>query len=133
MKSIFSYFGFLDRKQNSGFTLVELLFVIIIIGILSTISIVTMFNSIKKAKQVEAILNINDCQKKQLVFYTENHRFTNALELLGLQPESQHFMYQVEISPPTEPEHGNETLVCCMAAEKGGDGQMLFMCTSFTE
>ena len=39
-------------------------------------------------------------------------------------------MYQVEIFPPTKPEDGNETLACCMAAEKGGDSDMVFMCAS---
>lgn len=135
MKDIFNFSVFLvsqsnSGKSNSGFTLVELLVVIIIISILSTTAIVTMFDSIKKAKQVEAVLHVSDCNKKQLLFYTENNRFTNVLGLLELQPESKNFIYQVEIYPPTEPEHGNETLACCMAAEKGGAGEMVFMCTS---
>ena len=118
------------RKQNSGFTLVELLVVIIIIGILATISLGAMFNFINKAKQVEGITYVNTCQKKQLAYYAENTQFTESLELLGLQKETNNYMFKVDIFPPTKPEDGNQTLACCMAGEKGGGSDMVFMCAS---
>lgn len=130
MKHILRIFSRLYRKHNSGFTLVELLVVIIIIGILSTISLGAMFNFIKKAKQVEGITYVNTCQKKQLAYYAENTQFTESLELLGLPKETNNYMFKVEISPPTKPEDGNETLACCMAGEKGGGSDMVFMCAS---
>ncbi|CAD5979476.1 General secretion pathway protein H [Planktothrix tepida] len=118
------------RKKKSGFTLVELLVVITIIGILATISIKTMFNLIHKAKQSEAITYINTCQKKQMAYYAETTLFTDSLKLLGLPNETNNYMYQVEIYPPTQPEDGNQTLACCMAAEKGGNSQMVLTCVS---
>lgn len=69
MEYIFRKFYRFYRHKNYGFTLVELLVVIIIIGILATISLGTMFNFIKKAKQVEGITYVNNCQKKQLAYY----------------------------------------------------------------
>jgi type IV pilus assembly protein PilA len=130
MEYILRIFNRFSRKQNSGFTLVELLVVIIIIGILATISLGTMFNFIKKAKQVEGITYVNTCQKKQLTYYAENNQFTDSLELLGLPKESNNYMFKVDIFPPTKPEDGNETLACCMAGEKGGGSDMVFMCAS---
>ena len=130
MQYILRIFNRSSRKQNSGFTLVELLVVIIIIGVLATISLGTMFNFIKKAKQVEGITYVNTCQKKQLAYYAENNQFTGSLELLGLPKETNNYMFKVDIFPPTKPEDGNETLACCMAAEKGGGSDMVFMCAS---
>ncbi|MEZ2303004.1 MAG: type IV pilin protein [Microcoleus sp.] len=130
MEYILRIFYRLYRKNNSGFTLVELLVVIIIIGILATISLGAMFNFINKAKQVEGITYVNTCKKKQLAYYAENTQFTDSLEILGLPKETNNYMFKVEISPPTKPEDGNETLACCMAAGKGGGSDMVFMCAS---
>ena len=129
MEYILRIFSRFYRKQNSGFTLVELLVVIIIIGILATISLGAMFNFINKAKQVEGITYVNTCQKKQLAYYAENTQFTDSLELLGLPKETNNYIFQVDIFPP-KPEDGNQTLACCMAGEKGGGSDMVFMCAS---
>jgi len=130
MEYILRIFYRLYRKQNSGFTLVELLVVIIIIGIIATISMGAMFNFINKAKQVEGITYVNTCQKKQLTYYAENTQFTDSLQLLGLPKETTNYIFKVDIFPPTKPEDGNQTFACCMAGEKGGSKETLFMCAS---
>lgn len=129
MKYILRIFSRLYRKHNSGFTLVELLVVIIIIGILATISLGAMLKFINKAKQVEGITYVNTCQKKQLAYYAENTQFTESLELLGLPKETNNYIFKVDIFPP-KPEDGNQTLACCMAGEKGGSKETVFMCAS---
>lgn len=118
------------QSKTSGFTLIELLVVIIILGILASISLGSMLKMISKAKETEAITNVNYCQKQQQTYYAENTRFAESLKTIGLPSETKNYIYQTEIFPPTEPEDGNETLACCMAAEKGGAGQMLFTCIS---
>jgi prepilin-type N-terminal cleavage/methylation domain-containing protein len=130
MKYILRNIYRLYRKQNSGLTIVELLVVIIIIGILATISLGAMLKFINEAKQVEGITYVNTCQKKQLAYYAENTQFTDSLELLGLPKETKNYMFKVDIFPPTKPEDGNETLACCMAGEKGGNSDRVFMCAS---
>ncbi|MGB3533091.1 MAG: type IV pilin-like G/H family protein [Microcoleaceae cyanobacterium] len=134
MKISLKYLTILFYKYNfqlqiSGFTLIELLVVISIIGILASISTTTMFKIIHKAKETEAITNINYCQKKQQAYYAENTRFAESLELIGLPNETPNYLYKLEIFPPTQPEDGNVTLTCCMALEKGGARQMLSLCT----
>lgn len=129
MKYILRTFSRIDRKQNSGFTLVELLVVIIIIGILATISLGAMLKFINKAKQVEGITYVNTCKKKQLAYYAENTQFTDSLEILGLPKETNNYMFKVDIFP-AKPEDGNQTLACCMAGEKGGSKETVFMCAS---
>ncbi len=119
-----------DQSKTSGFTLIELLVVIIILGILASISFSSMLNMISKARETEAMTNVNYCQKEQQTYYAENTKFAESLETIGLPNETKNYIYQTEIFPPTEPEDGNETLACCMAAEKGGAEQMLFACVS---
>jgi prepilin-type N-terminal cleavage/methylation domain-containing protein len=135
MKTNLKYLTFLYQKyypqfSNSGFTLIELLVVIVIIGILASISIATSFKIIHKAKETEAIINVNYCQKQQQAYYAEKTRFAESLDLIGLSEETKNYLYGVEIFPPTTPEDGNETLACCMAFEKTDEGQMFFLCAS---
>ncbi len=118
------------QSKTSGFTLIELLVVIIILGILASISFSSMLNMISKARETEAMTNVNYCQKEQQTYYAENTKFAESLETIGLPNETKNYIYQTKIFPPTEPEDGNETLACCMAAEKGGAEQMLFACVS---
>lgn len=118
------------KSKTSGFTLIELLVVIIILGILASISLGSMLNMISKARETEAMTNINYCQKQQQTYYVENTKFAESLETIGLPNETKNYIYRTEIFPPTEPEDDNQTLACCMAAEKGGTGQMVFTCVS---
>jgi type IV pilus assembly protein PilA len=116
-------------NKSSGFTLVELLTVIVILGILMAVVIPSYMNQTRKARQVEAVLNINACQKKLIAYYAEKSKFTDSLETLELKQETTNFEYRVEIFPPSSPTD-TETLACCFAAEKGGFGQLFTTCTS---
>lgn len=116
------------QSKTSGFTLIELLVVILILGILASISLASMLNMISKARETEAITNLNYCTKQQQTYYLENTKFTESLETIGLPNETKNYIYKTEIFPPTKPEDGNQTLACCMATEKGGTEQMVFTC-----
>lgn len=121
----------LKRKllRNAGFTLIELLVTIAIIGILAAIALPNFTNQVNKARQTEAILSLNACQKKQTAYYIEKLKFTDSLDMLGVQQETANFQYRVEVFPPSAPED-KETLACCMANEKGGAGQLFSSCIS---
>lgn len=119
-----------NRKSHSGFTLVELLVVIVVIGIIVSISLGSMLKFINKAQQVEGITFVNTCQKKQLAYYAENTQFTDSLELLGFPKETNNYVFKVDIFPPSNPEDGNQTFACCMAGQKGGSRDTMFMCAS---
>ncbi|MCU0544364.1 MAG: type IV pilin-like G/H family protein [Oscillatoriaceae cyanobacterium Prado104] len=89
-----------------------------------------MLKFINKAQQVEGITFVNTCQKKQLAYYAENNQFTGSLELLGLPEETNNYKFKVDIFPPSNPEEGNQTFACCMAGQKGGSRETVFMCAS---
>ena len=75
----------LSRKQGEkGFTLVELLVVIIIIGILAAIALPNFLNQGAKAKQTEARQNVGQHNRVQTVFRSENSSFASSFDLLAM-------------------------------------------------
>lgn len=75
----------LNSKQNKdGFTLVELLVVIIIIGILAAIALPNFLNQTAKAKQTEAQQNIGSINRTQTAYRSENSAFAGNFDTLGI-------------------------------------------------
>jgi type IV pilus assembly protein PilA len=76
-------------RKDSGFTIVELLIVIVVIAILATISIVAYSGIQARAKTTKAQANASQVQKIAEAFYADNSRypgtraeFTNAVTSL---------------------------------------------------
>jgi len=67
-----------------GFTLLELLIVLAILGVLSSIAIYTYGGIILKAKIATAIVDIKNIESRLNDFYEENRAYPNTLEELGL-------------------------------------------------
>ena len=74
-------------RDQAGFSLTELLVVIVIIGILAALALPKFLNVITRAKATEAKLMLKQVYQLQETFYIENDLYANDLAALGFQQE----------------------------------------------
>ncbi|WP_228015752.1 type IV pilin protein [Leptolyngbya ectocarpi] len=85
------------RQRIHGFTLIETLITIVIIGLLSAIAVPSLMGQITKAKETEAKIALDFLRKNQYSFYLENHSFTKNLQELNFSAaDSKNYEYFIE-------------------------------------
>ena len=83
-----------QRIGNGGFTLVELLVVVVIIGILAAIALPSFLAQSAKAKQSEAQVTLNAWVKGQQLYRYEYGRFFTFTDLaLGMPTDTKTYNY----------------------------------------
>jgi type IV pilus assembly protein PilA len=95
------------KKADGGFTLVELLVVVIIIGILAAIALPSYLNLTASSKQSEARQNLASINHAQQVWFTENSGgFASTFDQIaigvvkgtGATSDSSAYNYQMEVN-----------------------------------
>ncbi|MBI1860867.1 MAG: prepilin-type N-terminal cleavage/methylation domain-containing protein [Deltaproteobacteria bacterium] len=72
-------------KNKQGFTLVELLIVVAIIGILSTVGIPTFKKMVQKSKKSEAKVALGGLYTAEAAFFSEYGAYGNYLDKIGFE------------------------------------------------
>ena len=74
-------------RKNRGFTLIELMIVVAIIGILAAIAIPNFIKFQAKSKQSEGKTNLKAIFTAEKAYYGERDAFNNTFAIVGYQPE----------------------------------------------
>jgi type IV pilus assembly protein PilA len=86
--------------QNSGFTLIELMIAIAIIGILVAVAIPLYDRYQAKIRQSEAKINLGQIFASEKTFYAEYSAYVSSFEALHFRPEGARRYYTVGWSAP---------------------------------
>jgi prepilin-type N-terminal cleavage/methylation domain-containing protein len=84
-------------SRNGGFTLIELMIVVMIMGILATLAIYGYRHMVNKARMTQAQVALKHLHKTEEMIYSETERYTTDLRLLGYDPLKYDF-YEITIS-----------------------------------
>ncbi|UUO14257.1 type IV pilin-like G/H family protein [Dolichospermum heterosporum] len=87
------------HPNEAGYTLVELITVILIIGILSAISIPSILSRANSGRQAEAKLFVGSMNRSQQAYYVENDVFSSSVGTLGngMKQQTEYYQYQISI------------------------------------
>ena len=71
-------------KMNhyDGFTLVELMITVAILGVLAAVAIPAYSNYVNRAKQADAIIGLKAVQMAQEQFFSENNAYSSTIDIL---------------------------------------------------
>src|SRR5256886_9171498 len=96
--------GITMKKLSRGFTLIELMIVVAIIGILAAIAIPNFIKFQARSKQSEAKANLKAIFTAQKAFFQEKDRFSTLTGEVGFEPErNNRYAYFLTNSGTIEP------------------------------
>ena len=102
---------FISNTYKKGFTIVELLIVIVVIAILAGISLVAYGNIQSKARDADRQSDMSILQKKLEIYYTENSAYPNTAQMQN--PTFRKEKLAIENSDVFKPPIGSATMTYC--------------------
>lgn len=69
-------------RSNKGFTLIEMMIVVVILGIIAAIAYPSYQESVRRANRVEGQALLNDAAARQERFYSQNYKYATTIAAL---------------------------------------------------
>jgi type IV pilus assembly protein PilE len=114
------------NNRERGFTLIELMIVVVIVAILTAVGLPSYFAQVQKSRRSEAKAALTQLATMQQQFRTEQNRFTSDLTDLGLASagwnDTENGYYEVSVVAAT----GGCPIAACFAIQvrpKSGSAQ----------
>ncbi|MCG7533796.1 type IV pilin protein [Pseudoalteromonas sp. OOF1S-7] len=85
------------KHTELGFTLVEMMITIAILGILASIAYPSYAEYVRRAARAEAAATLLDAANKQEQYFVDNRQYTNSLAALGLPATTENNYFSLEI------------------------------------
>ncbi|MBI5746721.1 MAG: prepilin-type N-terminal cleavage/methylation domain-containing protein [Nitrospirae bacterium] len=91
------------KRKDKGFTLIELVLVLLITAILMGIAIPIYQYFLKKAKQVEAQLALKEIVRLERMYFADHDRYSDSISEIGFSPMQPLNYYTIAIEPISDP------------------------------
>jgi prepilin-type N-terminal cleavage/methylation domain-containing protein len=88
----------MSTSDSRGFTLIELMIVLTIIGLLAALAIPMFQNFIKKAKMVEAEVALSEIKRLEDRYFLENLFYSNNLSTIGYKSVLQNYAITIQLN-----------------------------------
>lgn len=89
----------MSKNQDSGFTLIELTIILVIISILSAIALPSFISQANKAREAEAKQYLGAISRGMQAFFQERQRFTDTVDVAapGIPPLTKNYSYSIQL------------------------------------
>ncbi len=86
------------KKHNHGFTLIELMITVAIIGILAAIAYPSYVDQVRKSRRADAQSLLLQSANRQERYYTTEYTYAPTMAALGLNTETDNGFYEVTVA-----------------------------------
>ncbi|MDQ9171658.1 type IV pilin protein [Oxalobacteraceae bacterium R-40] len=108
----------MSKDRNSGFTLIELMITIVIVGILSAVAIPIYSDYVRRGKVPEATSALSAMRVQMEQFYQDNRNYGTDPDCGVVAPASENFTYECSLGATDQ----SYTVTASGSAARGTDG-----------